>query len=163
MEWPAWMNPVRTRMRRWASHLPDELVILSILLFGLLLVCSLMAAITVVLMQFLRLAGDNENWILVIQGIILALGIVLALPMMILFACLVGLLEELVGTQCPGCRQRDLEWQSGCWKYGDPPDYHYFACASCGARFRQLYGGQKVLSELERLDLPPVACEISGK
>jgi Transcription factor S-II (TFIIS) len=145
------MNPVRTPIRRWASHLPDGLVTLYILLLGLLFASLLMAAITVILAQFLRLAGGNENWILIIHGIIFVLGIVLVFPMIVVFACLVKLLEELVGTRCPSCHRRELEWRSGNWKYGDQPDYQYFACANCGARFRQLCGGQGVLSELERV------------
>ena len=80
------------------------------------------------------------------------LGIVLALAMIVLCAYLFELLEGLVGTQCPNCRQRELEWRTGTWKYGDPPDYRYFECASCGARFRQLCGGQGVLSEFERVE-----------
>jgi hypothetical protein len=126
-------------------------VIVSSLLLGLLLVSLLMAAIIAILTQFLRLAKGDENWILIIQGVIFALGMVLVFPMIVVFAWFVDLLESLVGTLCPSCHQRELEWQSGSWKYGDPPDYLYFACANCGARFRQLYGGQGVLSELERL------------
>jgi hypothetical protein len=127
------------------------LVIHSILLLGLLLVSLLMAAITVILTQSLRLAKGDENWILIIQGVIFALGVALVFPMIVVFAYFVDLLKGLVGTLCPSCRQRELEWQSGIWKYGDLPDYLYFACANCGARFRQLHGGQGVLSELERL------------
>jgi hypothetical protein len=126
-------------------------VFLAILLLGLFLVSLLMAAIAVILTQFLRLAWSDENLIIIIQGIIFVLGVVLVFPMIIVFACLVDLLEGLVGTVCPSCRQRELEWQGGSWKYGDPPDYLYFACANCGARFRQLYGGQGVQSELERV------------
>lgn len=151
MAWSTRMNPVRRRIRRWASHLPDGIVILSMLLLGLLLVSLLMAAITVILMQFLRLAGGDEYRIPIIGGIIFVLGIVLVFPMIVVFACLVDQLEGLVGTRCPSCRQRELAWRSGSWKYGDPPDYRYFACANCGARFRQLCGGQGVLSELERV------------
>jgi hypothetical protein len=121
-------------------------------LVGLLLVSLLMAAITVILTQLLRLAGGGDGWIPIILGIILALGISLVFPMIIAFAYLVHLLEWLVGTQCPSCRQRELEWQSGSWKYGDPPEYQYFACASCGAKFRQLCGGHGVLSGWERVE-----------
>ena len=145
------MNPVRAWIRRWASHLPDGLVILSILILGLLLVCLLMAAITVILTQFFCLAGGDEHWISIIQGIILGIGIVLAFPLSSVFAYIADILEGLVGTRCPSCRQRELEWRSGSWKYGDPPDYQYSACANCGARFRQLCGGQGVLSDLERV------------
>jgi hypothetical protein len=84
-------------------------------------------------------------------GIIFVLVVALVFPMIIVFAYTVDMLEGLVGTLCPSCRQRELEWRSGSWKYGDPPDYQYFACANCGARFRQLCGGQGVLSELERV------------
>jgi hypothetical protein len=146
------MNPVRARIRRWASHLPDGLVTVFILLLGLILTCLLMAAITLILTQFLRLAGGDESWILIIEVIILVVGIVLAIPMLVLCAYLFHLLQGLVGTQCPSCRCRDLEWHSGSWKYGDPPDYQYFACAKCGARFRQLCGGQGVLSDLEEVE-----------
>jgi hypothetical protein len=145
------MNPVRTQIRRWASHLPDGLVILSILLLALLLVSLLTAAIAVILTQFLRLAWGDENGIGIVSGIILVLGVALVFPMIVVFAYIVDILEGLVGTRCPSCRQRELEWRSGSWQYGDPPDYHYFTCANCGARFRQLYGGQSVLSELERV------------
>ena len=138
-------------MRRWASHLPDELVILSILLIALLLVSLLTVAIAVILTQFLRLAGGHEKWIGIILGIIFVLVVALVFPMIVAFAYIVHILKGLVGTLCPSCRQRELEWRSGSWKYGDPPAYHYFACANCGARFRQLYGGQGVLSELERV------------
>ena len=145
------MNPVRTRIRRWASHLPDGLVILSILLLGLLLVSLLTAAIAVILTQSLRLAGGDEKWIRIILAIIFVLVVALVFPIIVVFAYIVDALEGLVGTLCPKCRQRELEWRSGSWKYGDPPAYHYFACANCGARFRQLCGGQGVLSELERV------------
>lgn len=151
MAWPSRRNPVRTRIRRWASHLPDGLVFLSILLLGLLLVCLLTAAIFVILLQSLRLAWGDENGISIVSGIILVLGGALAFPMIFVFAYIVDMLEGLVGTLCPSCRHRELEWRSGNWKYGDPPDYQYFACANCGARFRQLCGGQGVLSELERV------------
>ena len=109
-----------------------------------------MAAITVIFTQFLRLAGGNEKWILFMAGIMLVLGLVIAFPMIVVFAYLVDALYGLVGTRCPSCGKRELEWQSGSWKYGDPPAYQYFACVSCGARFRQLFGGQGVLSELEK-------------
>jgi hypothetical protein len=151
MAWPPVRNPVRTRIRLWASHLPDELVILSILLLGLLLVGLLTAAILVVPTQCLRLAVGDENGIAIISAIILVLGVALVVPMIVIFAYFVDILEGLVGTLCTSCRQRDLEWQSGSWKYGDPPDYQYFACANCGAKFRQLCGGQGVLTELERV------------
>jgi hypothetical protein len=148
------MSLVQARIRRWAYYVPDGLLTLAILLVGLFLACLVMAAITLVLIQSLRLAGDDERWILAIQGIILVLGIALAFPMIVLCACIFDLLEGLVGTRCPSCRRRELEWRSGSWKYGDPPDYRYFACASCGARFRQLCGGQGVLSDLERVSQP---------
>jgi hypothetical protein len=151
MAWPSRRNPVRTRIRRWASRLPDGLVILSILLLGLLLVVLLTAAIAVILTQSLRLAGGDEKWMRIVLGIIFVLVVALVFPMIIVFAYTVDMLEGLVGTLCPSCRQRELEWRSGSWKYGDPPDYQYFACANCGARFRQLCGGQGVLSELERV------------
>ena len=151
MAWPSVRNPVRTRIRVWASHLPDELVSLSILLLGLLLVGLLTAAILMVPTQSLRLAVGDENGIAIVSGIILVLGIALVVPMIVIFAYFVDILEGLVGTLCPTCRQRDLEWQCGSWKYGDPPDYQYFACANCGAKFRQLCGGQGVLTELERV------------
>jgi DNA-directed RNA polymerase subunit RPC12/RpoP len=124
---------------------------LSLLLFGLSLVSLLMVAITVILAQGLRLAGDDENRILFIQGIILVLGMVSAFPIIIIFAYIVDMLEGLVGTRCPACGQRELEWRSGSWKYGAPPDYLYFACANCGSKFRQLWGGQGVLADLERV------------
>jgi hypothetical protein len=149
MAWPSRRNPVRTRIRRWASRLPDGLVILSILLLGLLLVVLLTAAIAVILTQSLRLAGGDEKWMRIVLGIIFVLVVALVFPMIIVFAYTVDMLEGLVGTLCPSCRQRELEWRSGSWKYGDPPDYQYLACANCGARFRQLCGGQGVLSELE--------------
>ncbi len=127
MAWPSRRNPVRTRIRRWASHLPDGLVILSILLLGLLLVGWLTAAILVILTQCLRLAVGDENGIGIVSGIILVLGVALVFPMIVVFAYIVDILEGLVGTLCPSCRQRELEWRSGSWKYGDPPDYQYFA------------------------------------
>lgn len=144
------MNPVRKRIRRWASSLPDGVVIHSMLLLGLLMVSLIMAAITVLLLQILRLAGGDEHRISIIGGVIFMLGAVLALPLVVVFACLVDLMEGLIGARCPNCRQRELVWRSGSWKYGDPPDYRYFACADCGARFRQLCGGQGVLSGLEK-------------
>jgi hypothetical protein len=131
--------------------LPDALVIVSILLLGVLLVSLLTVAIAVILTQSLRLAGGDEKWIRIILGIIFMMVGALVIPLMIIFAYLVDILEGLVGTLCPSCRQRELEWRSGSWKYGDPPDYQYFACANGGARFRQLSGGQGVLSELERV------------
>ena len=73
-------------MRRWASRLPDGLVIVSILLLALLLVSMLTAAIAVILTLFLRLAGADENWVLIIQGIIFVLGVVLVFPMFVVFA-----------------------------------------------------------------------------
>jgi DNA-directed RNA polymerase subunit RPC12/RpoP len=109
-----------------------------------------MVAITVIFMQLLRLAGGDQNRISIILGIILVLSVVLVFPMIFVFACVVAVLEGLVGTRCPSCRHRQLEWRSGSWKYGEPPDYRYFACANCGARFRQLCGGQGVLSDLEK-------------
>lgn len=145
------MSPPRQRIRRWASHLPDGLVAISIFLLALFLVSLLMAAITVILTQFLRLAGGNEEWILFMEGMIFVLGLVIAFPMIFVFAYLVDQLSGLVGTRCPNCGKRELEWQSGSWKYGDPPAYQYFACGECGARFRQLFGGQGVLSELEKV------------
>ena len=151
MAWSTRMNPVRTRIRRWATHASDGWVTLSILLLGLLLVSLLMAAITAILVRLLGLARGHENWIPIIGGVILALGVALVFPMFLAFAWLVDLLEGWVGTRCPSCLQRELEWRSGSWKYGDPPDYRYFACANCGAGFRQLCGGHGVLSELERV------------
>jgi hypothetical protein len=126
-------------------------VILSVLLLALIPTCLLMAVITVILAQFLRLAGSDESWFLVIQAVVWVLGVVPAVPMLVVYAYLLELLEGLVGVRCPSCRRRDLEWESGHWRYGDPPDYHYFACTNCGARFRQLYGGQGELSDLERI------------
>lgn len=151
------MNAARTRIRRWASHLPDELVILSILLLALFVVCSLMAAIVAILIRLLDLAGGNERGVRILGGIVLALGILLAIPMIVVFAYLLDFLEGWVGTRCPGCGQRELEWRSGNWKYGNPPDYQYFSCPRCGAIFRQLCGGQGVLSDLERIPDPPEA------
>lgn len=145
------MTPTQQWIRRWASHVPDGWVATSIFLLALFLVCVLMAAITVVLMQFLRLAGNIEKWILFMEGMIFVLGLVTAFPMMFVFAHLVDHLSGLVGTQCPSCGKRELEWQSGSWKYGDPPAYQYFACVNCNAKFRQLFGGQGVLSELEQV------------
>jgi DNA-directed RNA polymerase subunit RPC12/RpoP len=146
------MNPLHLRIRRWASYLPDGMVAISILLLVLSFVCLLMAAVTVFLAQFLRLAGGNENWILFIEGMIFVLGLVLVFPMFVAFAYLVDVLIGLVGTQCPSCGKRELEWQSGIWKYGEAPAYKYYACLNCSARFRQLCGGQGVLSELERAE-----------
>ena len=145
------MSPRKQRIRRWASHLSDWLVAISILLLALFLVSLLMAAITVILTQFLRLAGDNEKWILIMEGMIFVLGLVIAFPIFVVFAYLVDQLDGLFGTRCPTCGKRELEWQSGSWKYGDPPAYRYFACVNCGATFRQLFGGQGVLSELEKV------------
>jgi hypothetical protein len=125
------------------------LVILSILLLGLLLVSLLTAAIAVILTQSLRLARGDEKWMRIVIGISFVLVVALVFPMIIVFAYTVDMLEGLVGTLCPSCRQRELEWRSGSWKYGDPPDYQYLAGANCGARFRQLCGGQGVVSELE--------------
>jgi hypothetical protein len=79
MAWPSGRNPVRTRIRRWASHRPDGLVILSILLLGLLLVSLLTEAIAVILTQSLRLAGGDEEWIRIIPGIIFVLVVGLVL------------------------------------------------------------------------------------
>jgi DNA-directed RNA polymerase subunit RPC12/RpoP len=93
----------------------------------------------------LRLAGGEETWILILQRTI----VVLAFPMIVLFAYRIDLLKELVGTRCPSCHWRELGRQSGNWKYGDPPDYEYFACANCGASFKLLRGGQGVLSDFE--------------
>jgi hypothetical protein len=152
MAWPSRRNPVRTPIRRWASQLPDDLVILFVLLLGLLLVSLLTVPLALILMQCLRLAGGNEIGIRIVLGIIVVLVVVLICPIIIVFSYIVDILEGLVGTLCPNCRQRELEWRSGSWKYGDPPDYQYFECANCGARFRQLCGGQGVLSELEKVE-----------
>ncbi len=130
-------------------------MILSILLLALMLVCSLMAAIVVIFIRLLDLGGGDERGIRILGGILLALGILAAFPMIVVFAYLLDFLEGWVGTRCPGCGQRELEWRRGSWKYGDPPDYQYFSCASCGANFRQLCGGHGVLSELERIPHPP--------
>src|SRR5262249_12119685 len=101
MAWPSRRNPVRTRIRRWASHLPDGLVILSILFVGLLLVSLLTAASPVILTQSLRLAGGDEKWIRIIIGIIFVLVVALVFPMIVVFAYIVDILEGLVGTLCP--------------------------------------------------------------
>ncbi len=148
--WSNRMRPHKQWIRRWATHLPDGWVAISIFLLALFLVSLLMAAITVIFTQLLRLSGGNEKWILFIEGMIFVLGLVTAFPMMFVFAYLVDVLYGLVGTRCPSCGKRKLKWQSGSWKYGDPPAYQYFVCVSCGARFRQLFGGQRVLSQLEK-------------
>ncbi len=100
-----------------------------------------LAAIAVILARFLRLAGGNENWILIIGGVLCVLYIVLAIPLSVVSIALVGYLYELVGTRCPSCGKRKLEWRSGSWNYAVPSEYQYFACVKCGARFRQLMGG----------------------
>jgi DNA-directed RNA polymerase subunit RPC12/RpoP len=99
------------------------------------LVTLLAAAIAVILMQFLRLAGGNENGILIIGAAICVLGVVLAYPLFLVTSALGGYLYDLVGTRCPSCGKRKLEWRSG------RSEYQYFACVNCGARFRQLWGG----------------------
>ena len=124
---------------------------MAIGLLALSLVTLLVAAITVILTQSLRLAGGNENGISFIATAIFVLGIVLVFPIFFVFAYIVNLLKEWVGTRCPSCGKRKLEWRSGRWQYGDPPDHLYFACGSCGARFRQLWGGMGVLSDLEKV------------
>ena len=91
------MSPPRQRIRRWASHLPDGLVAISIFLLALLLVSLLMAVITVILTQFLRLAGGNEEWILFMEGMLFVLGLVIAFPMIVVFAYLVDQLNGLAG------------------------------------------------------------------
>ena len=83
------------RIRRWASQLPDGLLAISIFLLALLLVSLLMAAITVILTQFLRLAGGIEKWILFMEGMIFVLGLVIAFPLMVVFAYLVDQLNGL--------------------------------------------------------------------
>jgi hypothetical protein len=122
------------------------------LILGTLLVCLLTAAVGGVFLRLLRQFEADMRWsLMTLWALIAALALALAAPMIILFAWFVDFLERLVGTLCPSCRRRELEWQSGNWKYGDPPDYQYFACTNCAARFRQGCGGQGELSELERV------------
>ncbi|QEH34861.1 hypothetical protein OJF2_34060 [Aquisphaera giovannonii] len=144
-------DTARRRIRRLAARLPDGVVILCILFLSLLAVCSLTAVIALALSQLLRLAGGDEGWLLVVQGLFVVIGIALALAMLVLFCHVLSFLDEMVGTPCPNCRRRELEWRSGSWKYGEPPAYLDYACSHCGARFRRLHGGQGVLSELEQV------------
>jgi hypothetical protein len=147
--WSTRMHPSRPRTRWWALNLLDGLVDVVFLLFALSVATLVMAAITLILMQSLRLAGGNESAILAIGTIIIVLGAVLSLPMIIVFAHVLHLLVEWYGTRCPSCAKRTIQWQSGRWTYGEPPAFLDYACANCGARYRQLNGGQGVLSDLE--------------
>ncbi len=151
MAWSTGLHRIRTRVRRWAYDLPDGLVIVIMLLIGLAVVCLLTGAIGVILVWLVRLAGVHENDLGILAGILLVLLSMLVLPLLFINACVLEFLDQLVGTRCPSCRRRELEWQSGTWKYGDPPAYHYFECTVCGARFRKLYGGKGELSDFERV------------
>jgi hypothetical protein len=151
MAWSTGLNRIRTRVRRWAYHLPDGLVIVIMLLIGLAVTCLLTGAIGVILVWLVRLAGVHENYLGIVAGILLVLSIVLVMPLFFVNACVLEFLDQLVGTRCPSCRRRELEWQSRTWKYGDPPAYRYFECTVCGARFRKLYGGKGELSDFARV------------
>jgi hypothetical protein len=146
---PFRMNSHRTRAPRWALRLLDGLVSWSLLIAWASSLLLLSATVVGSLTLVTRLARGNPIGIYIITGFNVIFGCAIMIPAITFLYRLVVVIAILYGERCPKCCERKVVWRGGDWKRGDPPDYRYFECASCGARFRQLFSGTGPISGLE--------------